>query len=287
MKAAAMTLAGINPANLEQYRGDILQLMAALKVNLAVLPAYTSFFLYCATENLDEVAGYGEGLKRFRDDCERWNKSFLQVHGSLASELGIYLVAGTTLEKWNGLFYHTAFCFNPGGEICGFQRQTHLSREERERGWSRGTELSPVNLNGMKMGIVISTDARHPEVGRILALQGADLIAHTGALESGFNCASQKAGIWSQVQQNQFWAVESQFCGSICGRRFAAESAILGPCEITADLSGYLARGLPEQEAVFAELREEDRLKIKKSYPILDFLNPTAYSSLYEQPDPG
>ena len=135
----------------------------------------------------------------------------------------------------------------------------------------------------MKAGLIIGNDARHPEVGRIFSLRGADILLHCGASETCFNNWPQVAGMWAQVQQNQFWVVEAQLNANIAGRVFGASSAIIGPCEITPDLSGYLARGSPETPLIDAELDEEARKQQIEKYPLLKLRNPAAYSELKKE----
>lgn len=278
MRVAALSLAGIRTDRLDHYREDITGILKELDVKLAVLPAYTALLLCRSTGTLGEAPDFNSAFKLFREKCGQWNGAYLKLHGSLAGELGIHLVAGTTLERAGDHFYHTAYCFDSGGGVCAFQRQTHLNREERELGLSRGTELDLVDLNGIKLGMVIGTDARHPEVGRILAFRGADILIHTGALEAGSNNTQQQlAGMWAQVQQNECWAVEAQLHANISGRNFCARSAVIGPCVASEDLSGYLALAAGGERAAAAQLNQEDRRRARESFPVLRQINPGAY----------
>lgn len=279
MRVAALSLAGVRLDGLSRYSEDLTGLLRGLNVQLAVLPAHTGLLLAWHSGILPGEADFTGAFQLFQNKAAGWYKTYFDLHSALAEETGVYLLAGTILECDQGCFYQTAYLFNPQGEICGSQRQTHLNREERQLGLSRGIELAPVSIEGLSAGIVIGTDCRHPETGRILALQGADVLLHPGSMEAGFNCWPQAAGMWAQVQQNQCWAVEAQLCAAIGNRKFAAESAIIGPCEITDGLSGYLARAAVGTPAVTAALDQEARGKIKESFPILDLLNPKAYAS--------
>lgn len=277
MRVVALSLAGVDTSSFLQYAKDLTALLEKENAALAVLPAHCALALYYGSSRLKSPSDFHQAFRLFCDKAQAWNADFLALHAELAGKLGIYLVAGSTVEKTEGHVYHTSYCFDPRGEICAAQRQTHLDRMERGLGLSRGVELKLFELNGMKAGIAVCTDARHPEVGRIFSLQGADLIIHPGALASGANCRSQAAGMWAQVQQNQCWAVEAQLYGAVCGRRFAAECFIIGPCEVTADLSGYLARAFLSAPVAAAELDEAARDRVRQAYPILRLLNPEAY----------
>ncbi len=278
MRVAALSLSGLHLDTLERYREGLVKLLRMLQVRLAVLPAHTAFLLGRSTGYLAGEPDFRRAFMLFREKSGEWNNHFLSLHGSVAAELGLYLVAGSSLELTKAGCYHTAYCFDPGGAICASQRQTHLSREERELGLSRSAELPLFQIDGMMAGLVVATDARHPEVGRILSLQGAGILIHTGALETAPSTeAQQLAGMWAQVQQNQCWAVEAQLHDVICDRKFSAKSAVIGPCEVTEDLSGYLARQPAGTPAVSAELPEAKRTALKEKYNILKQLNPEAY----------
>lgn len=281
MRVAAISLAEINLTDLVHYRNNLVSTLKKTSAAIAVLPAYSSILLGISTGSLKTGSCFKKTIQLLLSDSAAWNNTFLELHSSISSELQVYLAAGTLIEINSKNYYHTAYCFNPLGEICGKQRQTHLTRAEREMGFSRGEELDLFLLNNLKAGLVIGNDARHPEVGRIFGLLGADLLLYSGATERGFNCWLQAAGIWSQVQQNQFWAVEAQLSGRIAERCFGADSAIIGPCEITPGQSGYLARGYPETPSVSAGLDETARSQLKEKYSLLKLLHPEAYLDLY------
>lgn len=286
MRVAALSLAGIKARNLTDYVEALEKLLRGLNVRLAVLPAYTGLLLAQQAGLLPQKGGFRDLFSAFAGQSARWNEQYRELFGALARKLGLYLLAGTTLEHDQENLYHIAYLFDPQGEICGRQRQTHLTREERDLGLSRGTELPLFSAGGFQVGIVIGIDSRHPETGRILALQGADILLHPGAMEKGFNRPAQEAGMWAQVQQNQCWAVEAQLCATIGERHYAAESAIMGPCETTADFSGYLARGSAGTAAVSAFLDQTKRWQVKENYPVLRQLNPEAYGDLYRHGEP-
>jgi len=277
MIVTALSLQGINLSNLENYFDDLSALVKKHNPRLLVLPAHTATVLGVATKNITTTVSEPAADHPENSSRQVWIEQYLELHSKLARSLDIYLAAGTLIEEKADQLYNSAYCFNPAGEICTVQRQTHLTRFEHEAGLSRGEELEIFDCDGLKTGLVVGNDVRHPEVGRIFGLRGADLLLHCGAQQGELTCWSQTAGMWSQVQQNQFWAVEAQLSAVIDIRLFGGSSAVIGPCEITPGQSGYLARGYPHSKHVTAELNEEARRQIKQKYPLLNLLNPEAY----------
>lgn len=204
----------------------------------------------------------------------------------IASELGIHTIAGPAVERYDSERYIVARIRDPDGAVIGAQRKTHLSPRECEHGFARGDEISVFDVDGTGVGLMIGDDVRYPEVGRIMALQEAELIAamDTTASTSGNDGADRHASarhcealgwsetdsLWAQVQQNQCWAVAT-----------GAYSVVIAPCEITAGMSGYLswdrAAKANRLSIAVGDLDHCRRDRLKACYPLLDLLNPEAY----------
>lgn len=91
----------------------------------------------------------------------------------MARRHGLVISAGLS-ERDGASVFNTQVLAGPEGYI-GKQRKLHLSRDEANH-YSGGTELPVFDLGFCKVGTVICYDNQFPEVGRILALRGADLL---------------------------------------------------------------------------------------------------------------
>lgn len=99
---------------------------------------------------------------------------------NLAAQRAAY-VCGGLLERENDCFFNTALLAGPDGEI-GRYRKLHLFNEEKL--WFTPGDRPPVvyDLEPGRVGIMICFDWRFPEVARLLALQGAELLLHPANL---------------------------------------------------------------------------------------------------------
>ena len=77
-------------------------------------------------------------------------------------------------EKERDIVYNTQVLIGPEGYV-GKQRKIHLSRDEVFY-YKGGREMPVFDIGFCKVGIVICYDNQFPEIARILALRGADLI---------------------------------------------------------------------------------------------------------------
>jgi predicted amidohydrolase len=91
-----------------------------------------------------------------------------------------FYIAGFA-EVSRGRFYNSAMLVGPKG-IVAVYRKLHLF--EREQEWFRpgDRDLSVHKVGPAKIGMIICYDWRFPETARVLALKGADVIAHPSNL---------------------------------------------------------------------------------------------------------
>jgi predicted amidohydrolase len=97
----------------------------------------------------------------------------------LARHFRLVLCVGLS-EKERDIVYNTQVLVGPDGYL-GKQRKLHLSRDEVFF-YKGGRDLTVFDIGPCKVGIVICYDNQFPEVARVLALRGADLICmpHAG-----------------------------------------------------------------------------------------------------------
>jgi predicted amidohydrolase len=91
----------------------------------------------------------------------------------LAARYGLFLSVGLS-EKENDLVYNTQVLVGPQGYL-GKQRKIHLSRDEVLY-YKGGRELPVIDIGKCQLGTIICYDNQFPELARILALRGADLL---------------------------------------------------------------------------------------------------------------
>ena len=104
----------------------------------------------------------------------------------LAAELGIHLVLGS-YERGpeRGVVYNAAVVLGPSGDLLGIYRKTHpFSSERADRGgWvTPGEDPLVVDTELGRIGVIICFDGDYPELSRITAIQGAELICRPSAL---------------------------------------------------------------------------------------------------------
>src|SRR6185295_1222891 len=86
-------------------------------------------------------------------------------------------------EKERDIVYNTQVLVGPDGYV-GKQRKLHLSRDEGFY-YKGGRDLNVFDIGPCKVGIVICYDNQFPEISRVLALRGAEvmLMPHAGRMK--------------------------------------------------------------------------------------------------------
>jgi predicted amidohydrolase len=84
-------------------------------------------------------------------------------------------------EARRGRFYNSVLLVGPSG-VRAVYRKLHLFEREREWFSPGDLPLAVHRVGAARIGLMICFDWRFPEVGRVLALMGADLLVHPSNL---------------------------------------------------------------------------------------------------------
>jgi len=195
------------------------------------------------------------------------------TYPALAEGHQIYLVACGILQQ-GGQRYHVATLYGPDGHALGRQRQTHLSPQERAAGLSRGDELAVFESAVGRLGLVVNTDVRYPEVARILCLKGANVLVNPLAARN-VPAHDWKRRLWREVQANQVFGLEAPLVGD----DYSGPATIHAPLGMTPNNDGVLAQAASADadEVVVADLDFAALQEAVDEYPIFRVLNYQVY----------
>ena len=207
------------------------------------------------------------------------SREYIEQVKELSRECKIAICPGSYWQKEkNNIYHESSLIIN--GEVQLKQRQIYLARWERELEFSRGVKIELKEIKDWKLALIISTDVFYPQVSRMAALKGADIVLSPVGFTGEKNRALQVSGMWQEVQQNQFFAVESGFNGFLGEQIFWGESIIHAPLEMTEKGDGYLERSSGQQSLIMAELDNKKRRKAISKYNVLSQLNREFYQQM-------
>jgi predicted amidohydrolase len=94
-----------------------------------------------------------------------------------AEQHNIWVIAGT-LRKTRDRFLNLTHVINPAGKIVHEYAKVHLAGRDEKKYCRGGNKLSLFEIDGVPCTLVICRDGRHPELYRIPAMAGAQILFH-------------------------------------------------------------------------------------------------------------
>ena len=224
-------------------------------------------------------------------------EAYDDVFGGLAQEFDVTLVAPSAYlpDPLDGVLRNLAVVYGPGGERLGYQAKRVLHPEDEDLA-QPGSEWNVIQTPVGRIGLMLGGDVLYPEVGRLLAYQGAELLVGQGAATERVLYEKLRAGMLARMQDNQLFAAISFLVGhNEFSRRqrdpFVGRSSVLAPQELTPRASGILVessnfRSESVLSAVWdfeelAELWETSDTPVRSQLP-LDAVGP-ALAQLYRK----
>jgi predicted amidohydrolase len=115
------------------------------------------------------------GLGMQKVEANTLDGSASKMISEKAKEYGMYIVSG--LYSWQGdTLKNVAVLYDRQGEIEGVYEKVQLPDSETEQGAVPGTKFPVFTTDFGKIGILICWDIAFPEISRILALNGAEML---------------------------------------------------------------------------------------------------------------
>ncbi|CAN5232672.1 carbon-nitrogen hydrolase family protein [soil metagenome] len=139
-----------------------------------------------------------------------------------ARELGIDLVAGSVVERREGhdKLGNTSVHVGPDGELRGVYRKIHMfdvtveGKEYRESASQEaGDEIVTSEAEDARLGLTVCYDLRFPELYRILAIQGAQVLIVPAAFTRHTGQAHWDTLLRARAIENQAFVVAADQIG--------------------------------------------------------------------------
>ena len=151
------------------------------------------------------------------------NSPYLNFLLEQAKKYNLYIVSGFH-EIDNGLLYNTSVLVGPNG-LIGKYRKIHLFMNEFDFFEKGNLGLPVFDIGICKIGMLICFDWVFPEVWRILALKGADIICHPSNLVLPY--AQQAVPVHGMI--NKTFNITANRYGTERGVTFSGKSIISNP----------------------------------------------------------
>ena len=211
---------------------------------------------------------------KFREYAEeRKNSKTLKAIKESAEELNLYIVAGSIPELEEDNLYNSSFIFDRDGEIIASHRKMHLfdidiagkiSFKESET-LSAGNQITVVDTELCKIGVAICYDIRFPELLRLMALRGAELIVIPGAFNMTTGPAHWETLIRARAIDNQLYVAAAS-----PARNEELSYVAYGNSMVADPWGEIVARAGEKEEIVYANIKLSRVNDVREELPVLN-----------------
>jgi predicted amidohydrolase len=194
------------------------------------------------------LSGYNIGPEQASRLAEPSDGPTLARAAAIARESGIALLLGYPERGDSGAVYNAVRLIDRDGSTLANYRKCHLFGD-LDRGMFRaGAALSEVvELEGVRLGLLICYDLEFPESVRLLALAGADLVAVPTALMDPFEAVARIL-VPARALENQVFLAYANRCGREGDLNYCGLSCVVGPDGVD------LARAGRGEQLILADL---------------------------------
>jgi len=190
----------------------------------------------------------------------------------LAKELGVYIIGGSIPEKEGDAIYNTSYIFAKDGSLLGRHRKMHLFdigveggiRFKESEVLTAGNDVTVVETEYCKIGVAICYDMRFPELIRLMALEGAQVIVVPAAFNMTTGPAHWEITMRARALDNQVYFVVASPARNLEASYHAyGHSAIVDPW-------GTILYEADEKECVIDRVVDLEKIqKVREELPLL------------------
>jgi deaminated glutathione amidase len=188
---------------------ELIERAAAMGATLVVLPETWSY--------MGDAAGVFE-------NAESVPGNITNRLAEVARSSGIFLHCGSIHERSDvePRAFNSTVVLNPDGDMIGRYRKIHLFDvsigeqvlSQESATIAPGDEVVVIDLDGLKLGLTICYDLRYPELYRLLALDGAQVIAVPSAFHQHTGRDHWEVLLRARAIENQVFIVAPNAHGS-------------------------------------------------------------------------
>jgi deaminated glutathione amidase len=207
---------------------------------------------------------------------------FITWARSTAREFGIDLVAGSIVERVEGRekTANTSVHVGPDGEVRAVYRKMHMFDVEvdgdiyaESATEEAGDEVVVSELaGGARLGMTVCYDVRFPELYRILAVRGAEMISVPAAFTLATTRDHWEVLLRARAIENQCFVIAPNQIGAHPpGPRCGGRSMIVDPWGLV------LAQAADTETAIVADIDFDVLQGVRRRIPALTHRRPKAY----------
>jgi len=216
------------------------------RCDFALFPEFFNAPLMAENNHLSEP----DALK----ELAKLTSPIVQKFSELAISYNINIISGSMPEVINDRLYNAGYLCKRDGNVERYEKLHVTPDEEKVWGMEKGRQLKVFDTDCGKIGIVICYDVEFPEISRLLADEGMDIlfVPFLTDTQNGYsrvrNCAQARA------IENECYVAIAGSVGNLPKVHNMdiqyAQSMVFTPCDFAFPASGIKAEATPNTEMI-------------------------------------
>jgi predicted amidohydrolase len=220
--------------------------VSGYRSDFALFPEFFNAPLMAKNNHLTEA----EAIRELAKDTEEIVKQFSQ----LSISYNINIISGSMPEMQNGKLYNVGYLCRRDGTVERYEKLHVTPDEVRVWGLQKGHELKSFDTDCGKIGVLICYDSEFPELSRILADEGMDIlfVPFLTDTQNGYsrvrNCSQARA------IENECYVAIAGSVGNLPKVQNMdiqyAQSMVFTPCDFAFPANGIKAEATTNSEMI-------------------------------------
>jgi predicted amidohydrolase/GNAT superfamily N-acetyltransferase len=172
----------------------------------------------------------------------------------LAISYNINIITGSMPEIKNDRLYNAGYVCKRDGSIDRFEKLHVTPDEAKVWGMQGGSELKAIDTDCGKIGVLICYDVEFPELGRILADEGVDILFVPFLTDTQNGYARVRNCAMARAIENECYVAIAGGVGNLPKVHNMdiqyAQSMVFTPCDFSFPMNGVKAEATPNTEMI-------------------------------------
>ncbi|MDT8309255.1 MAG: carbon-nitrogen hydrolase family protein, partial [Bacteroidales bacterium] len=187
-------------------------------------------------------------------ELAKYTDKIVQNFSELSIAYNINIISGSMPELKNNMLYNAGYLCNRDGRIQRYEK-LHISPDEAKVwGMQGGNELKVLDTDCGKIGVLICYDCEFPELSRLLADQGMDILFVPFLTDTQNGYSRVRHCAQARAIENECYVAIAGSVGNLPNVHNMdiqfAQSMVFTPCDFSFPTNGIKAEATPNTEMI-------------------------------------
>ncbi len=220
--------------------------VSGYRCDFALFPEFFNAPLMSAYNHLGEA----EAIRKLAD----YTKSVVDRFAELSISYNINIITGSMPELVNNELYNVGYLCKRDGGIERFEKLHVTPDEHKVWGLQGGSQLRTFDTDCGKVGVLICYDVEFPELGRMLAEEGMDILFVPFLTDTQNGYSRVRHCAQSRAIENECYVAIAGSVGNLPKVHNMdiqyAQSMVFTPCDFAFPTNGVKAEATPNTEMI-------------------------------------